>query len=429
MVSGRFMSTDRTLSLHVPRYAVWLLAGLLLAPWLLVGAWIVVIPRGPAAEREHPAAGVTTQADATGAIGEVARGNPGPWGTLEYTRILLEPPEEFIPVAQPAAQPPAWVFKGYSEAMVDRVLDSAELSPQQRSFFARPEHREMQADRIILRPTAPVVLGLSSRSRATLYNTLAAFPENFAQYNPYRLRSSVAADWFEDSGLPHEAVQLTKSLLYSRGTATCFSDYDLVLPSLTPEQRVKYIKTLARKSGLLLKLKVAAGQNIEPLVEYWGRGVRRKDLRPLLQSLARNPRGGSIDVVHLLPRFARLLVYTYPFPSERPLDAAHDCHWTSFNFGNETPDERLSDIEHVKQVLLDRYYPVLGPPMLGDIVMFVRQDGIVAHSCVYIADDIVFSKNGPAFSVPWLMTTLADVEAFYGATPGTEIRRYRPKGL
>jgi hypothetical protein len=403
---------------------LWLLGALLIAPWLVFGGWILARRTAVQPAARVRAAVVTPQ------TGDLVPNNPGPWGTLESFRILIEPPEEFILEDYTHTEIKPWVFKGYTDGTLTALWDDAGLEPVQRTFLGDPAHREIKPDAIVIHPDRDVILGLSPTQRAKIYSALAEFPENTAQYNPFRLRSALAADWLAETGVSDEAVALTKRLLYPRGVAMCFSDDAVVLPLLhTAAERVRYLKALSRKSGLLVQLRIAPGENVDPLVAYWGRGGRSKDLKPLLQSLARRPEGGAIDIVHLVPRFARLLAYTYPLPSERPLDAAHDCHWTAFNFQNDQPDERLANIDYVRQVLLEQYYPVFGPPLLGDIVIFVRKDGTVIHSCVYIADDIVFTKNGPAFSVPWLFAPLADVQAFYASGPGVEMRRYRAKNL
>src|SRR5581483_6685874 len=152
---------------------------------------------------------------------------------------------------------------------------------------------------------------------------------------------------------------------------------------------------------------------------------RAKDARPLLASLAQQPEGGYLDIMHLLPPFSRTLLNSYPDPATNP--ATHDCHWTSFNFFEDEPDEHYSDIDVVKRTLLSDYYEVIGEPALGDVLMFVQPDGVVVHSCVHVADGIVFTKNGSSAFVPWTLSRLDSVVAAYSVGPHLEIRRYRLK--
>jgi len=358
---------------------------------------------------------------------DAIRCQPGPWGELEYSRVLLEPPEEFIVSDYTKPEAVVWHFQGYSAAALDQLWDAAGLSPAQRREVDDPAQRDLTPGEITLRPSREFVIALSPAARTKIYGALAPFPANSSQNNPYRIPVSAARDWLIDSGLAPDTVALTEKMFYQRTpTGIFFSDDDIILSTLkTAHERVQFIKTLSRKSAILLQLRVPAGADVEAVARYWSRGRHAKDIKPLLQSLARRPAGGTIDVAHLLPHFARALLYTYPLPPTKANDDSHDCHWTSFNFFNDEADDRFSDINHVQSVLAASYYPVPGEPTFGDILMFVRPDGVVVHSCVYIADDIVFSKNGPAFSVPWLFGTLDGVREFYAVGTKVEIRRFR----
>jgi hypothetical protein len=397
-----------------------------LAPWAVV-AWIFFSPRpglAPAGQRQPP----VTAAAASTAPTSPHKLRAGPWGKVEYASIAIEPPEEFIPSDYQAA-PARWIFKSTSAAALEKLWDDAQLTPHERASLNQPQRRELTAEGIVLSPEPDLVLNLNAAARARIYTALAAFPENAPQREPFRFRSDSLDEWFSGSDLPEEILTLTKRLVYYRNNAAFFSDYDLVLPRIQDSRtRTLYLKTLSRKSALILTLRVDDSTDIDALAAYWGRGRRAKDVKPLLQSLRRQPGLHGLDVVHLVPRFARSLLYTFPLPSDDPNSVNRDCHWTSFNFYSEEPDDRFTDIEFVKQTLMNNYYPVAGEPQLGDVLMFVQPGGVVIHSCVYIADDIVFTKNGPSFAVPWQFAKLDAVLAFYtvGDLP-IEIRRYRPK--
>jgi len=422
------MVSEPSLQFRVSRRALWALGTLLLAPWILFGVWLLVNARRAAPPAPPPPIAAGAPAAGRGAASDLMRCAPGPWGRVEYYPTHIEPPDEFILTDYTVVDPRPWVFPGYTDGRLAALWQAAGLDQATMDALADPARRDRTKDAIVIRPPREVLIGLRPETRATIYAALAEFAENLGQQNPYRMRADVAAAWLADSGLPEDAVALTHRLLYRRGVAMCLSDEDLVLPLLTTSaQRAKYIKTLSRKTGLVVQLVIEPGTDVEPLVHYWGRGRRSKDLRPLLQSVARRPNGGVLDLLHLLPPFARTLVFTYPLPSNSETDPSRDCHWTSFNFFNESADDRFLDLAHVRTTLLSDYYIVTGPPAFGDIVMVVRAgtaEGV--HSCVYLADNLVFTKNGPAFSVPWLVTNLDTVLAFYSSTP-VEIRRYRLK--
>jgi hypothetical protein len=285
-----------------------------------------------------------------------------------------------------------------------------------------------QAQGGILRFTAPanLVLNLNPKARTVIYSFLSEFDEDPAQKEPFRFRADRESAWFEDSGLQPATIAQVRKLLYRRGTSLLFSDQALLLPLIPSlEERTRLIKTLARKSTMLLTLRVYANSNIDELDNYWGRGTRSKDIRPLLQSLPDRPEGVDIDIVHLLPRLPRSLLYTYPSPNDPGSSSCLDCHWTVLNFFNPVPDPKYQDINEVRKAFRTNYHPVTSPPTFGDIYLFVKPDGNVLHSCVYIADDIVYTKNGASPASPWILMELADVIAFYPSDQPLDIQRYR----
>ncbi len=397
------------------RRALYFFAALLLLPWLVVAA-LLLYPRTKAPETQSPYDEYVHQA------------RPGPWGELQYSRLLIEPPDEFTLEDPSLFAPPEWVFKDYTPDRLAELWHTANLDAAQiAALRAATVEQSTPATALIVRPSTDLVLALATEARAAIYAVLSAFPENPAQNEPFRFRADTADEWFENSGVPPATLALVRRLLYRRGSSLLFSDYAVVMPQIASHsERIRLIKTLARKSTLLVKLRVRPTSDLDTLAEYWGRGPRRKGMRALLESIANRPEGITIDVAHLLPKFARSVLFTYPPP---PADANHDCHWTSLNFFNDAPDERFADTNVVRQTLQTDYIPVVGRPMLGDIFVFARADDVVIHSCVFVADDIVFTKNGASETMPFILMNLSDVIAFYPADPPLVIRAYRPRSL
>jgi hypothetical protein len=150
-------------------------------------------------------------------------------------------------------------------------------------------------------------------------------------------------------------------------------------------------------------------------VEYWGRGGRRTEIRPLLESAAGGGADRFIDVVHLLPPFAQNHLYCYPKLSAGDLDrpAVVNCLWTSLNFFNPKPDDRFLDTAVALKALKEDYFIVESDFELGDIVAFLDEEGNIFHAAVYIAGDLVFSKNGISAMAPWTLSSLDDVKGYY----------------
>ncbi len=394
----------------------------MLLPWVVV---FIVLMRSPSGS---PAP--DPSADLPHYDEFVHQCRPGPWGELQYSRILIEPPDEFIRNVNLEPDELRWVFKGYTRADLSALWQSARLSPAEIAELEAPGALETTSDALVVKPRNPLVLALSNEARTKIYNALAVFVENPDQNEPFRFRADSIDEWFSHSEVPPAIIALVKRMIYIRGNSALFSDHDVVLPMLpTRTAKLALMTTLARKSTLLVKLRVTPTSDLATITQYWGQGPRAKDIGPLLTSISQRPRGITLDIAHLLPRFARGRLFTYPQPSDHPNDVNHDCHWTSLNFFNDPPDERFADADVVRRTLEQEYISVEGKPTFGDIFVFTRPDGTVIHSCVYIADDIVFTKNGSSFAMPWILMSLNDVIAYYPSDKSLTIRAFRRKDL
>jgi len=221
---------------------------------------------------------------------------------------------------------------------------------------------------------------------------------------------------------------LVRHYLYRQGTSLAFADRNMVFPKLPDdEERRRLLKVLSRRAALRVRLSVTRDSDITALTSYWSIGGRSKDIEPMLESLARLPGGTSIDIAHLLPRFVRIHLYTYPNPVMVPVAAPLNCHWSSLNFFRSTFDDSFATVEGATKGFLENYYEIVGTPRLGDILLFTLPSGGSIHSCVYVADDIVFTKNGISLSAPWILMSLEDVKAYYTSSTDLKIRVLRPK--
>jgi hypothetical protein len=169
---------------------------------------------------------------------------------------------------------------------------------------------------------------------------------------------------------------------------------------------------------MLVRLSVTKDSEIPALTEYWGRGGRSTEIRPLLESVAGAAEEGSIDIVHLLPSFARNRLYRFPKLTtgdlNKPLLA--NCLWSSLNFFGSAPDDRFLDVDTALTELRQNYYIVEHGYQLGDIIAFLDAEGDLYHVAVYIADDLVFTKNGMSPVSPWTIMPLQRVKDNYRGT-------------
>ena len=87
----------------------------------------------------------------------------------------------------------------------------------------------------------------------------------------------------------------------------------------------------------------------------------------------------------------------------------------------------LTSSSPATDALRERYKEVGGQPQFGDIVLLTLPDASSIHSAVYIADNIVFSKNGPSLAAPFIFTTIEDMLAFYPNAESIRLTYYRLK--
>ena len=182
-----------------------------------------------------------------------------------------------------------------------------------------------------------------------------------------------------------------------------------------PSERQRIAKVLARQSALLVTLTVHEASEVAGLAEYWGRGGRRTDVRPLLESLAATSPDQPLDIVHLLPAFARDRLYRFPRPStsdyDKPLLA--NCLWTSLNFFAEEPDDKYLEVNVALETLRNDYTVIQSDYQLGDILGMVDEEGNLFHAAVYVADDLVFTKNGTSPIAPWTIMPIQHLKDYY----------------
>jgi hypothetical protein len=179
-----------------------------------------------------------------------------------------------------------------------------------------------------------------------------------------------------------------------------------------------------------VQMELNASTDIAPIVNYWttGLGLRRKDIEPLMASIKDTQGVDWLGLTHIIPALPRKLLYTYPGPELLRHGILPDCHWTSLNFFNYEPHEYLLDPRLATSAVLEKFDPVDAPYRYGDILFFLDTvNGDAFHSCIYLADDIVFTKNGRNLLSPWVLMHISDVKKIYIFDRNGRIQGYRHK--
>ncbi|MBI3986615.1 MAG: hypothetical protein HY343_06835 [Lentisphaerae bacterium] len=399
-----------------------LLVALLLAitlPWLVVG-WMVF--RHTASSTQPPSVRPATE----GVIKPSAmKGVAGPWGTLEIEPIVVEPPSAFFSFDYDVAPSRRWIVRNATPEQTRELFSRSGLKSKAVDEVMKTAIRNGTNNDQIVTPPDTVVLDISPSVRSALYTELGKNPANLLQAKPYKFRGATAYDWFANSELPESVLKKIQPLVYQRGPMLCFSDLHLVLPEIrSPLDRIRLLRTLNRASSLSLRLRIQEGESMNSMLAYWSRNDRRSEVEPILESIRNQAGGGRLDVVYLLPAFARTRLYTYINPTRSDLNIRRDCHWTTFNFFNELPDNRYGREETLIDLALSEYEEINSPTDFGDVIMFFIPPNTAIHSCVYIADDIVFTKNGVGFGAPFIFEHLENVISAYREEVGYFTMKY-----
>lgn len=343
--------------------------------------------------------------DATGSLGQTQRCRPGPWGQVEFTTTLVEPPARLFGPTALASRPPVWPFPGHSEDQLARALEQAGLpAPTVRDLLAGAEHSN---ETIVARPSEALLLGLDARTRYRVY-ALLRDSSNPAYRYPIHINRRYAHTWLEGAAHQPDVQQCLQQLMYHQGDMAYFSDHRFLMSKLPGlAERRQLTMALLRQASVTARLTVTNHDEARRCAAYWGRGGREADVQRLLEdAVGREP----VELHQLLPPIPRARLNTYQ------ADDYHqflDCTWTALNFFNEVGDDRFLQPEVANRTLLENYVSIPDGYQLGDLILLRNRSGRILHSCNYLADHLVFTKNGGDLAQPWIISTLREVANYY----------------
>lgn len=407
--------TSPIVYLQVRRSTIAALLAILLLPWILVTGLYL---------SSRNVQSTQVQRLPEPAANSLKKCRAGPWGELEYYKIVLQPPDEYISIPAYEKSGTTWIFHDVNKDKISELLGSAGLQdPERNALLSTFESFGPGACQ--LKPTDELLLSLNPQVRARIYAMLSRTSDNLAQSDPFVTNESQFEDWFAKGQIASSTLSILKKLTYIQNGPALLADYGVVLRHISdPAEKARFLKNLLGRPSLILKLTVTTETNINALVEYWGKAGCEKDIRPLLESLPKTSEGVTINPAQLFPVFARDRIYTFPLPSNNPVAQHRDCHWSSLNFfGDALPDDRFTTENQVVSTLQAEYFPTAGNPAFGDVALFVNADGKLIHSAIYIADDILFTKNGGGPTSPWILMCLADLRTTFYSNPPTYYRR------
>lgn len=358
---------------------------------------------------------------------------PGPWGPMKCAYVYLEAPASLIEEFPLPSPIPRWTFPSSMLVSLPSFFAKTGLSASLISAILKPKYLVKEGAFVHLMPPLSELEAMTPETRALIYAELAKYPENEYHADPVLIIGTTIDEWYKGSKLRPEIVAKIKQLSYMRGEAVAFSDIPILLNYAQSDSEARAIfKACTRTRNLMIRLRLDKNANAEEIIKYWsfGVGLRRKDLEPLIRSVIELDGVDDLGIVHVLPALPRKLLYTYPGLDMAKHGVMPDCHWTSLNFFNYEPHEYLLDARLATSQVLERFVPVDPPYQFADILFFLdNTTGDAFHSCVHLADNIVFTKNGRNILSPWVIMRLEDVKKIYLYKGNGRVQGFRRKDI
>jgi hypothetical protein len=350
--------------------------------------------------------------------GRFRAADPGACGRLERFPIDIRPPAEFIEPGDCPTQVHAWTLPGFNAVSTAGLLDEAGVAGSLRERLAAATRCGPTACQIPL--DLDLLSSLDAKARSVLFPVLGRFPENGNYFNSFRRPEDAIEPWLAASDLSERGRTIVRDLLYRQGSNLHFASHPIACAKLDDADRVALMRALGMTRSVLVKVRIDRDTDVRRVAAYWSQGRRKKDLGALLASL-RDSGAQALDIIHLLTPFARMRLFTFPGPGSAPWD----CHWTAMNFFNDRPDDAFLNSEKIIGEFNTRYRSVSTEALeFGDVLTFIA-DGNAFHSAVYVAEDLVFTKNGRSFWRPWVLMTLEESIRYYKTQSPLEIRAFR----
>ncbi len=352
----------------------------------------------------------------------------GPWGQLEYFETFIQAPEDIVLAAQPRTGKTRWFFGGMDTQSVKEFLGELNLPHSLETALCADDSWLLEPEGITLSPSSAQLLELPESSRAKLYSTLSRWEQNFYHLEPEVIYTGSVRSWFRGFEVSEAVLSFTEKMSYKLGSTLLFADTPAVLGlAETEKERLEILRAFSRTPTLVAKVLIETDSKKEAEA-YWSKPFSALDTLPFLEAVTRHRNPAQTDLLHLLPANVRKILYTYHNPKTSLSGYMPDCHWSALNFFNAEPFDRLCEPAKATSYALANFTPVAPPYELGDVLFFTdTQTGDAYHSCAYVAEDIVFTKNGRSPLQPWVLMKLDRVKSLYDMHFHTNITAYRRK--
>jgi len=369
-----------------------------------------------------------------------------PWGELEFIDLPLEFSDELLPQIERLLTDPKWFFPDYSLERTTNLLRACEFTDADLTrtmkevewkavWHGKPglgriaaiALSDLDPKGVMVVPPAEVVLKLSAPARQRIYSVLSTSPENPYHWVPFRFAAADFESLLVRSRLPGEKIEAIRRLVYKKADSICFADVPLLRHILTSEEMKRILRILYHAPTFVLQLRFHPNMDMDRLVRYWGQCGRAQAIGPFLVGAAKACGPAGLSVTSLLPGFAATRLYTFPDPTRDPAKFQKQGLWTALNFFKEQPDDRYLEDDYALQALKAGFAVTGRAPSYGDLIALTSPSGEVVHASAYIADQVVFTRNGADALQPWVLMSIPELMARFGANEPVRLVVYGRK--
>ena len=362
-------------------------------------------------------------------LGYTKQANPGPWGELIVSNIYLEAPDSVIDIVGKPDPVPRWTFPGLSVTMVKDLLIQSGVDLALVERLTSSALCKTTATDTIIFPKLEDLLQIKGAVRDKLYTEISRYPQNDYYTDPVFILSDDVEEWLSEATLNASQKDVVRQLVWHRGKALVFSNVGLLLSyAQTAEEIKNTLRAITRCMSLVVSKKFPLKlDQRETFLRYWIGNQPESPRMIFIKAIAKeNDINDTVDIMHFLPVIMREKLYTFPSLKDGVKGRLPDCHWTSLNFFNLSPRDYYRSTSLAAIQLTQAYNQVSAPYQFGDVLCYT-DNGEGLHTCVYIADNIVLTKNGENILAPWVLLTIEDVSKIYKRSPTTQIQGYRLK--
>ena len=351
-------------------------------------------------------------------------------GELKKSPFVLEPPQELL--REPLYVDPYcfWGFPpDWNVEKIHRLLEKAGLRESEIESVLSSKQYTDPGVAVGYFPPRQLILDLSPPVRRDLYTHLGQWSFNAYHSIPFALGKQTVSELA--AWAPHrftaEFLEQADTAVVRREPRNRFYDYPVFAARLeSGEERLAFAQLLSRTRCQLVSLAPFTAAEAPAIIDYWSARGRNQEVISVLMSSASSNPPGPIDLVHLLPPVPRSLLFTFAPPDSMVANARPDCFWSTRNFFSPEISQRFLDITY-EDTSFEGWVPVSPPYELGDVILVLdqRDSAKVHHACNYLADDLVFTKNGASRLRPWVIQTLDEMKDVYHSEGVTRLQFLR----